>query len=133
MDDSEFQIIELEYQQASALFQRGFDLIFNLVRGFLYFNGIMLGIITIAFRVGTGRDLSFVIIIFSIIGATGGLMALIVHVRMAVYLRWWLQRASEIERKFSGTLFSHTFEAETSGRKKIFQSYSASVLLYSLF
>jgi len=133
METSDFQTIQLEYKEASALFQRGFDLVFNLVRGFLNFNGMMLGIIAIAFRIGNSPNFSFIVIAFSVIGITGSLLTAIVHIRMAEYLRWWLKRASDIEIEFGGQLFRETFRKEDDSRKYIFESYMAALALYCLF
>ena len=133
MDEAAFRPIQLEYQQASALFLRGFDLIFNLVRGYLYFNAITIGIVGIGLRTGSGRAIMPAVVFFAVIGILAGGMSIIVHIRMTSYLRMWLERASEIERQFGGDLFTRTHAAEVSGRKRILQSYSVSLFLYILF
>jgi hypothetical protein len=123
--------VALEYQHASALFQRGFDLIFNLVRGYLYFNGIMIGVVAIAVK-SESDNLNSIMMAASAIGVIGSTMTLIVHVRMAGYLRLWLKRASTVERRFGGRLFRYTHRRELKGRKSKFQSYSVSLSAYVL-
>ena len=75
-----------EYEEASDLFQRGFDLVFNVVRGFLYANGLLLGILTLSTR-PEGGGLKFLLAPLCVIGFIGSLMTLVVHERMTKYLQ----------------------------------------------
>ena len=111
MDDLNFRVIELEYQQASALFQRGFELVFGLVRGFLYGNALIAG----AIGLSSSRQL---VLVLSAAGAVGSGMALVLHVRLARVVRMWLARAKDLETEFGADLYTKTFLGEVFMRRQ---------------
>lgn len=135
-----------EYREAGALFRDGFSTIANIIRTFLILNGILITALGITLRLGNEVDALPLQVAICVIGFLAPLVTWVVHRRMTIYFRSWVQRAGEIEksatytvfekngkeRQYDFNLYKSTSDIESTSRGNLLQTYALMNLTYFL-
>lgn len=120
-----------EYKEAGNLFRSGFTTIGGIITSFSAINGILLtsaGVI-----IGRGaHNMNTLLVVVCILGIIGTVVTSVIHVRMTIYIRSWLNRAAEIERASGLYIYLRTYEIEISSRKNPIQTYTLMRITYAV-
>lgn len=133
MDETEFRIIELEYKQVSNLIQRGVGVFSGAMKFFIFLNLTMLLIVFAVLKFIPDQNSFLFVVYLALCGVLICLLMFLFHKRMAIYVRQWLVRASELEAHFGGRIFTRILESEKQDRNSVVPTYPALLILYPLF
>lgn len=119
-----------EYAQAGANFRDGFGTILSIIKSFVTINGLLLAGFGLTYRFLDGSLQTAVSLAICIIGVAASFITWIIHRRMTIYFRSWVERARQIEAGTEMRLYTFTSEIERSSRKNPLQTYAIMNITY---